>query len=255
RVVEAADHAVADEFVLTHCGQFYGPRSPRMWFEALKLARDGSPEVAGRIHLQLLGPERYDGRPLTTMAAEAGVADQVHVLGPKSHQDTLSFMAGSDALILAGSAGKGAELQVPNKLFEYLAARKPIIAAVRNSSPVVDILAEACAEAVVCEPEDASSLANALVQLAARQQVSADSVVAGCPISLRPTLSREEGGETSSGAFGESCETGDPWSGVGRFDRRCRGAELERIFRRVSQPNAKNPGHAPLPAAAKQETG
>ena len=54
--------AGADEFVLIHCGQFYGPRSPKVWFEALSRARVRLPRAAGRIRVVLVGPDHMTGR-------------------------------------------------------------------------------------------------------------------------------------------------------------------------------------------------
>ena len=205
-----------DDFVLTHCGQFYGPRSPVVWFEACRRAFAQSPSLANRLHVTLLGPSSYDGRPLAELAKEAGIGDQVHVLGPKSHRETLAYMAGSDALMLAGSSGPGGELQVPNKLYEYLAMRRPIIAAVPASSPVVDILDQAHAEALVCAPDDSAALADAIVHLAAQRHVD---VVA-------------------------------PWSGVARFDRTHRAKELAEVFRNASRPEWSGRGRVVASAEA-----
>ncbi|UCC30875.1 MAG: hypothetical protein JSU86_01095, partial [Phycisphaerales bacterium] len=108
---------------------------------------------------------------------------------------------GSDALILAGSAGAGGELQIPNKLYEYLAVRRPIIATCSSASPVVSILNEARAEAVVCDPADEQALARAITQLATDRHVN---VV-------------------------------DAWDGVDQFDRARRAGELEEIFRSLSR--------------------
>jgi glycosyltransferase involved in cell wall biosynthesis len=90
----------ADAFALTHTGQFYGPRSPVVWFRAFRRALDRTPEPAARIHMVLVGPEQFGQRHLRDWAREAGVERNVHVLGRKSHAETLSYLAGSNALML-----------------------------------------------------------------------------------------------------------------------------------------------------------
>ncbi len=193
--------APVEDLVLTHCGQFYGPRRPQVWFDALRRVLDQPSDRPRRIHLQLLGPDSYEGRPLMELAADAGVAEHVHVSGSKSHREALSHMAGSDVLLLAGSSGVGSDLQVPNKLFEYLAVRRPIIAAVSANSPVVGILREAGAEASVCDPEDALGIAEAIENL----------------------------------SESHSPDPAQAWDGVSRFDRANRARELAAIFQHVSQ--------------------
>lgn len=196
--------APPDCFVLAHCGQFYGPRSPIVWFGALRRALNGRPQLTGKLRLLLIGPDHYDGRPLSAWAAEAHVGDSVTIVKQQPHAKSLRYLAGSDALVLAGAAGPGAELQVPNKLFEYLALRKPIIAACAPNSPMIRILREARAEALTCAPHDEHVLAEAVVQLATQRRLNI------------------------SGA----------WSGVDQFDRQHRAAELAQVFEAVAGQSA-----------------
>ncbi len=188
-------------FVLTHCGQFYGPRSPEAIFAALRRVADQQPALAERIRFVLIGAESCDGRSLTDWARSAGVGACVRVLGQMDHHTTLSHMAGSDALLLVGTSGSGGTLQVPNKLFEYMGVRKQIIAMCPPDSPVRAMLSEARAIAFSREPHDVEGLADDIVRLATR------------------------GPSRSS----------DSWSGVDRFDRCRRAAELLEIFERISR--------------------
>jgi Glycosyl transferase 4-like domain/Glycosyl transferases group 1 len=163
-----------DCFSLTHCGQFYGKRSPQPWFDALRKIRATDPTLAARIRLVLVGAAVYDGRDLADLAAEAGVGDLVIVTGKKSHAETLSIMAGSDALALATNVGAGSELQIPNKLFEYLGMRKPIVAAVDARSPAKAILEDVGLAYSICAPGDVHGLARAIRECFVR--VSTDDV-------------------------------------------------------------------------------
>ena len=202
RITNIEPHRVApkDHFVLTHAGQFYGSRDPGVWFDAIGRLIDKRKELAGRIHLQLIGADSFAGRSLQSLAKDAGVAGCVRILGTLDHRATLGYLAGSDALILAGTSGAGSELQVPNKLFEYLAMRKPIVATCSQRNPVAGILKQAKAHAVVCSPSDVSALADAIEGLATDQD--------------------------------QPCA--DAWSGVHRFDRAERAAELAEVFDRTA---------------------
>ncbi len=186
------------DFVLTHAGQFYGPRSPMIWFNALRKALVQAPELRGRLRLLLIGPETYKDRHLIHWAKDAAVNDAVHVIGRQCHAETLSLLAGSDALALAASQGPGADLQVPNKLFEYLALRNPIIATCSQECPVRDILGRARADALT--PHSENDLAEAIVAMA---------------VGDRPKVS-------------------SAWQNVQEFDRTHRAAELADIIGRVS---------------------
>ncbi len=195
-----------NETVLLHCGQFYGPRNPRIFFAALRRAIELDPIAMRTVRMELLGPDRYDGVLLTELATEEGVEDRVRVLGEWTHRRAIGRIQAADALLLAGSMGEGAELQIPNKLFEYLFARKPIVATLHDQSPVISILRDADAQALWCAPNDVTGLARAMIRLVQREKP-------------RPGGVRELWGE---------------WSGVDRFARHHRGGELADVFTRVS---------------------
>lgn len=205
--VRATRTAKPGDFVITHCGQFYGPRSPIPWFEALRCVCSRSPALAKRLRFVQVGSDRFEGRLLADLAASAGVGELVRPLGPRSHAQALSCMAGSDVLALVGSIGEGGDLQIPNKLFEYLALRKPIIATVASSSPVPGILEEARAQAIVCGPGDVEGLADAIMTM----------VDGTAPYPV------------------------DAWEGVGLFDRKHRAAELASIFERIEKQRSHKP--------------
>lgn len=197
--------APKEDFILTHCGQFYGPRSPKVWFDALALAIKRNSDKNQKIHLLLIGSDQYEGQSLHKMAANAGVADHVHLMGTKNHAETLSLMAGSDALILAGYDGIGGDLQIPNKLFEYLAVSKPIIAGISSSNPSVNILRDANAPALICDPNNENAIANAMKIIQTGQL---------------------EGLKNA-------------WSGVEQFQRKHRAAELVSLFRQFGEQAAQ----------------
>lgn len=188
------------EFVLLHSGQFYGPRSPQPLLRAFRRIAEQVGEAPRKIRLVLLGPGQYDGRPLKEIVDEMGLGDKVDILGPRPHGEALSLMAGTDALVLVGGAGHGGGLQIPNKLYEYLALRRPILALLPNDNPARDVLEVAHADALISEPNDEAGIVRALTRLA------------------DPLRSIPEGA----------------WSGVPQFDRSRRAKELLEIFDRLT---------------------
>jgi len=189
-------------FLMTHCGQFYGRRSPEVWFQALRRLMSAAPEVAKRFRLALIGAEDFHGRSLRDMARAAGVGDHVCVLGRMGHREAWCHMYGSDALALAGASGPASELQIPNKLFEYLALRRPILAAVDRANPAVAILHAAGAVAEVCAPDDAGAMAAAMEKLTQVDRVARR----------------------------------DRWQGVEAFERGRRASELIALFEGLTDP-------------------
>lgn len=166
--IEPQRPGARNEFLLTHIGQFYGPRSPMPWLRALRRIvadrkRQGAP--AANPILVLVGPDRFEGRRLMELASESGVAENVRILGSVPRNEALAIAAGSDALLLAAGTGDDPELQVPAKLFEYVALRKPLLGGVKEDSPVRDVLRDADADALLCDPRSEADIARTWTEL------------------------------------------------------------------------------------------
>ncbi|MEK6675215.1 MAG: glycosyltransferase [Planctomycetota bacterium] len=188
------------EFILTHAGEFYGRRSPEVLFSAISKLQQMAPEVAATMRVVLLGPREFGREPLDGLARKAGVASSVRLLGRKSHAETLAILAGSDAVLVVGASGPGSELQVPNKLYECLALRRPILAAVSENNPTREVLSRSKALACTCLPDDVAGFANALKQL----------VTGRVPVGSQA------------------------WSGAGQYERKHRAAELCAVLERCA---------------------
>ncbi|MGB0715533.1 MAG: glycosyltransferase, partial [Phycisphaerae bacterium] len=201
-------------FVFAHAGQFYGRRRPEPWFRALRILLDahdlGSGEDVRNIRMTLIGNPTCDGISLETIAEREDVRQHVDILGNMNHNAALCHLAGSDAVMLAGATGPGADLQVPNKLFEYLALKRPILAGLAATNPARQILTEASARAECCDPDDPKQIAEAMQRIL-----------------------RQPGTE---GQF----------RNADRFGRRFRALELLSIFHRVA---TLDPSHARTVAA------
>jgi len=111
--------------VLLHSGLVYAvERDPRCLFEAL-----GSLRQAGRI-----GPDslrlvlRASGMEarLRRLASEHGVADMVAIEPSLPYREALGEMLAADGLLVLQAAN--CNDQVPAKLYEYLRARRPLLA-------------------------------------------------------------------------------------------------------------------------------
>jgi glycosyltransferase involved in cell wall biosynthesis len=181
--------------LLTHAGNFYGPRSPDALFQSLRLLRRRS-AMNDEVCLQLLGIPTYHGRSLRAIAAEYGVEDMVLVQGDVPHRQALEMLRGSEIQVLVGFSGTGADLQVPGKLFEYFGTGRPILALAPRQSAIADIMTRAGNPGEVCEPGDPEGIARAIERMAAKAKGSPDSAGAGnCPDFLRQFHRREQIGQ------------------------------------------------------------
>jgi glycosyltransferase involved in cell wall biosynthesis len=158
-----------DRLVLTHAGGFYGRRRPDSIFRAIRLLLDRA-VLDDQICLQLVGHDRYEGKPLAAMAADHGVADHLLLPGEVPHRQALELMRGSDIQLLVGFGGAGGDLQVPAKLYEYMGVGRPVLALAPRQSAIAEVMASLGSLGAVCDPDDAEQIAAAIQALAARCQ-------------------------------------------------------------------------------------
>ena len=132
--------------------------SPRVLYEAIQLIQRDSPEAMQRLEVVCAGfpPGTFGGGCLDEAVSE---------LGRVAHRDAIALMKSADVLFLPVSDGDYALGSLPGKLFEYLGAKKPIIAAVPALSEVARAL-DRIGGAIRVDPWDVSGLAKVLVDMA-----------------------------------------------------------------------------------------
>jgi glycosyltransferase involved in cell wall biosynthesis len=148
-----------DRFTLTHAGSFFGRRDPRPFLQAL--ADSGLEDVAVRF----VG----DFRPRDREFMESlGLADRVELIDYVPRRRSLALQRGSDALLLlipeAGGRGRGV---LSGKVFEYLAAERPILALVPPDGAAAKLIRDTGAGVVVA-PDEVEAIRDALLGLHAR---------------------------------------------------------------------------------------
>jgi glycosyltransferase involved in cell wall biosynthesis len=112
-------------FTLLHSGIVYpSERDPRALFGALAMLRARGVIAAGSFRLALRAPVHEAA--LRPLLAQAGVDDLVDLLPPLPYEQALREMLAADALLVLQAAN--CNQQIPAKLYEYMRARRPILA-------------------------------------------------------------------------------------------------------------------------------
>jgi glycosyltransferase involved in cell wall biosynthesis len=152
-----------ERFRITHTGSFFGKRSPRPFLQAL--ARSGLDVVA-----RFVGDFRAADRE---WADDLALGDRLELLPYMSRRRALAVQRDSEALLLLipEAAGRGRGV-LSGKVFEYLAAERPILAVVPPDGAAADLLRET-GTGVVAAPEDVDGIASALAGLHARWKAGA----------------------------------------------------------------------------------
>ncbi len=132
-----------------------GARSQVFLLQAIDRLRAEEPALGERIELHLAGV-------MSESDLESSERPYVKRLGYLSHDDTVGLMRSADALFLPMHdlpAGIRARI-VPGKTYEYLGARRPILAAVPDGD-ARDLL-ERAGNAALCRPRDVDGIVEAL---------------------------------------------------------------------------------------------
>jgi glycosyltransferase involved in cell wall biosynthesis len=142
-------------FRITHTGSFFGRRDPRPFLTALA-------ESGLDVEARFVGDFRSSDREF---ADSLGLGDRLRLIPYAPRRTALELQRDSDALLLlipeAGGRGKGV---LSGKVFEYLAAERPILAAVPPGGAAAELIEETGA-GVVAPPDDVEALKEALAAL------------------------------------------------------------------------------------------
>jgi glycosyltransferase involved in cell wall biosynthesis len=150
------DYRRGDRFRITHTGSFFGRRDPRPFLSAVAAA--GLDDVVARF----VGDFRIADRE---WAEAQGFGERLELHPYVPRREALALQRDSDALLLlipeAGGRGQGV---LSGKVFEYLAAERPILAAVPPEGAAAELIRDTGA-GVVAGPDDVPALTRALTEL------------------------------------------------------------------------------------------
>jgi len=150
------EHHSSDRLRITHAGHFHGKRDPKPFLRAL--AESGLDDVVVRF----AGDFRTSDREYV---GTLGLDDRVELLGDVSRRRSLELQRDSEALLLlipeSGGRGRGV---LTGKIFEYLAAERPILAIVPADGAAAQLVRDTDA-GVVVSPDDVDAIRQALLDL------------------------------------------------------------------------------------------
>jgi glycosyltransferase involved in cell wall biosynthesis len=174
------DYRPAERLRITHAGSFFGKRDPRPFLTAFAAADlDAVVRFVG------------DFRPADREWAETlGLGDRLELIPYVARRRSLELQRDSEVLLLlipeAGGRGRGV---LSGKVFEYLAAERPILAVVPPDGAAARLIRETGAGIVVA-PDDVAGMRAALEGLYTRWRAGA---LGGTPLApeWRQALARE----------------------------------------------------------------
>jgi len=149
-------HHPSDRLRITHAGHFHGKRDPKPFLQAL------AESALEDLVVRFAGDFREADREY---AESLGLGDRLELLGDVSRRGSLELQRDSEALLLlvpdSGGRGRGV---LTGKIYEYLAAERPILAVVPSDGAAAQLVRETGAGVVVA-PDDVEAMREALLDL------------------------------------------------------------------------------------------
>jgi glycosyltransferase involved in cell wall biosynthesis len=154
-------------FTLVHTGAFFGQRSPRSFLTGVRDLLARRPDLRGQMVVRFIGDLRASDR---TWARDLGIDEAWEETGFVPFRRAVAAQRSADALLLLipHANGRGDSV-VSGKVFEYLAARRPVLAAVPPDGAAAALLRSAGAGEVV-DSDDTAAQSHALEALVDRRQ-------------------------------------------------------------------------------------
>lgn len=136
-------------------------RSPLYFFRAWQELERRAPHVARRIRFHHIGsPPSW----LAPMAAHHGLADRCKLWGMLPRQELGQALAGMDVMLATSiKRPEGGDYCLASKTFDYLTARKPILAFVAEGAQREFL--DRSGAALICDPDDTAAAAASMQQL------------------------------------------------------------------------------------------
>jgi hypothetical protein len=134
------------------------------------------PEARARVRVVMAGPHEsvYPERARTL-----GLGELVEFPGPVAHDGARALQRRADVLLLWRPAGMAYRSMVPGKLYEYLSARRPILALVPHDDETAAMVRSA--GGVIADPDREDDVAAALEAAYRDFPASRDRVAARVP--------------------------------------------------------------------------
>jgi glycosyltransferase involved in cell wall biosynthesis len=151
-----------DRFTLLHAGSLYAGRTPVPLLRAIHAAIHQGIVDPERFRLRFLGANALGMSELTTLCQDLGLSRLVEFAPRVSRAESLQAMMSASSLLLLQP---GHSVAVPAKVYEYLAAGRPILAIAEGET--ADIV-EASGVGIVAASTDEAGIVRALEALLRR---------------------------------------------------------------------------------------
>lgn len=153
-----------DKITLVHAGEIYFGRDPRPLLDALAEHKQHPVPGLPPIEMKFLGRNTIEELDLEQEIRIRDLSDRVTNLGVVPYSQALDALTAADILVLLHTPGY--RMSVPAKLYEYLGARRPILALAEPEGDIDWVLQSSEVPHRIASPTDAGAIRTALFHLA-----------------------------------------------------------------------------------------
>jgi glycosyltransferase involved in cell wall biosynthesis len=148
---------------ITHIGEIYANRDPGPLLEAIRgLGTDHRPNSRS-LRIRFIGRLGSAPQRLEDLIRACGMEGMVDLGGQIPYDESLRAMVQADVLLLLDSPGRKAG--VPAKLYEYIGARRPILALGESDGDLAWVLRESGVPHRIAPPRAPGAIQRALLEL------------------------------------------------------------------------------------------
>ncbi len=133
------DVKLDEKFTISHIGSMLTDRNPKNLWKVLGELIEENKALKENLVLQFIGVVSND---VLESTKEFGLQEHVKVIGYVSHEDAIGYQLKSQVLLLAEIDSQETIGIIPGKLFEYMAAERPILGIGPENWEVAQIVAE-----------------------------------------------------------------------------------------------------------------
>ena len=128
-----------EHFTIAHIGSLLSKRNPKILWKVLHEICEVNSAFKSDFRLKLIGAVSAD--VLDSIKAE-GLTDNIENLGYVSHSEAVQHQLKSQVLLLIEIDSEETKGIIPGKIFEYIAAHRPILAIGPKDADFADIISE-----------------------------------------------------------------------------------------------------------------
>jgi len=160
---------------LLYAGEIYAGRDPLPLIDAILALNHEWSGTGPALEFRVIGRvDQYRAKHADALGSRS-TADCVHFEGQLPHAEALAEMDRAHVNVLLDTPGR--RVGVPAKLYEYLGARRPVLALCEEDSDAAKILADSGILHRVVRPGDYREIRQALVELVAALKEGADAAL------------------------------------------------------------------------------